>query len=176
VTYPAGQSSKEFERRMAAERRRAHGELVNRILGQGAVVKVERLSYRAFQRSFGRSTRIRGAGSFMRILRRRLGDSLVEFEPWRTCLSQVDHVSGARVKKPLSQRYHEFADGTRVGRDLYSAYLARFVEDGRLDLDQARAAWSSAEPFLRAIGFEPVSGRGFALPNRTGADRAPASG
>jgi hypothetical protein len=147
---------REIERRLAAERRRSHGELVNRILGQGAVVKVERLSYRAFQRMFGRSTRARGAGSFLRILRRRLGENLIEFEPRRTCLSQTDHVTGIRTKKPLSQRYHAFGDGTRVDRDLYAAWLARFVDNGVLDLDAARKAWPMPE----------VGPAGFTLPGR----------
>jgi putative transposase len=140
VRYVAlARQNRECERRLAAERRRSHGELANRILGQGTTVKTERLSYRAFQKLFGRSTKVRGAGLFMRILRRKLVGvgSLVEFEPRRTYLSQVDHVDGTRTKKPLSQRYHEFADGTRVGRDVYSAWLARFVEDHVLDLDQA---------------------------------------
>jgi hypothetical protein len=144
----------ELERRLAAERKRCHGELVNRILGCGVTIKTERLSYRSWQRRYGRSTKVRGAGMFMRILRRK-ADTLIEFEPRHTCLSQVDHVSGVRVRKPLSQRYHEFADGSRVDRDVYSAWLARFVEGGVLDLDAARAAWPM-----------PVTGRGFALPSR----------
>jgi putative transposase len=62
-----------------------------------------------------------------------------------------------------------FSDGTRVGRDLYSAFLARFVHNDRLDASQVRAAWPGAEALLRAAsdGFEPASGRGFALPHVT---------
>jgi hypothetical protein len=67
------------------------------------------------------------------------------------------------------QRYHQFPDGTRVGRDLYSAFVARFVLDNRLDAIQAAKAWRGAEAFLRAAsnGFEPASGKGFALPHAT---------
>jgi putative transposase len=38
---------REHERRLAAERKRSHGELANRILGQGTTVKTEKLSYKA---------------------------------------------------------------------------------------------------------------------------------
>ena len=47
---------RERERRLAAERKRAHGELANRIVGQGNVVKTEKISYVAFQKSFGCSS------------------------------------------------------------------------------------------------------------------------
>jgi hypothetical protein len=72
-------------------------------------------------------------------------------------------------KKPLRQRYHQFPDGTRVGRDLYSAFLARYVHDGCLDAIQAANAWAGTQAFLRAAsdGFEPARGRGFALPHVT---------
>jgi putative transposase len=32
-----------------------------------------------------------------------------------------------------AQRYHQFPDGTRVGRDLYSAFLARFEDSPGLN-------------------------------------------
>lgn len=45
----------ELERRLASKRQHAHGELCNRILRQGNIIKTERLSYRAFQKAFGKS-------------------------------------------------------------------------------------------------------------------------
>jgi hypothetical protein len=77
--------------------------------------------------------------------------------------------TGTYTKKPLSQRYHRFPDGTRVGRDLYSAFLARFVLDNRLDAIQAAKVWTGAGAFLRAAsnGFEPASGKGLALRHAT---------
>jgi putative transposase len=41
---------RERERCLAAERKRSHGELANRILGNGTTVKTEKLSYKAWQR------------------------------------------------------------------------------------------------------------------------------
>ncbi len=73
------------------------------------------------------------------------------------------------VQKPPSERYHQFPDGTRVGRDLYSTFLAGFVLDNRLDAIQAAKAQRGAEAFLRVAsnGFEPASGKSFAFPRVT---------
>lgn len=81
----------EVERRLAAERKRAHGELVNRILAQGSAIKTEKISYRSFQKNFGRSTKVRGAGMFVATLSRKAdaaGGSVNEFST-RTCRSST---------------------------------------------------------------------------------------
>ncbi len=173
---------RERERRLAAERKRAHGELANRILAQGSTIKTEKLSYRAFQRCFGRSAKVRGAGMFVAALRRKAqacGGGVVEFSAYHTRLSQFDHTTGEYVKKPLSQRVHVLGDGSgEVQRDLYSAFLARFVEADTLDARSAALAFPSAKPLLRRAAsgeqHEPASGVGFPHPHalrRVGAGR-----
>ncbi len=172
---------RERERRLAAERKRAHGELANRILAQGDQIKTEKLSYRAFQRAFGRSAKVRGAGMFMAALRRKAaatGGELVEFSACRTRLSQFDHSTGEYVKKPLAQRVHVFGDGSgEVQRDLYSAFLARFVDADKLDARSAALAFPAAKPLLRRAAsseLQPASGGGFPHPHvreRVGAGR-----
>lgn len=169
------------DRRLSAERKRCHGELTNRILGQGTTVKTEALSYRSFQKNFGKSTKVRGAGIFIGILRNKAkaaNGELIEFGTRHTCLSQFCHVTGERIKKQLSQRFHQFPDGTRVQRDLYSAFLARHVMEGRLDAIQAGKTWTGAEALLRAApdGIKPASGQGFCLPHALRDVRAGRSG
>lgn len=165
----------EMERRAAAERQRAHGELANRVLGQGDVIITERLSYRSFQKTYGRSVRRAAPGLFVTTLRRKAasaGAVVEEISTRSTRLSQACHVTGGHVKKPLSQRHHRFPDGTRVQRDLYSAYLARHVRAGadgvgRLDLVSAREGWARAEPLLRRAETErhqAAIGTGFPRP------------
>jgi len=162
-----------LERRLAAERRRAHGELCNRILGQGNIVKTEKLSYRAFQKMFGKSVGRSAPGKFIAELRRkaeRAGGKLMEFLPGKTRLSQYDHTTGEYVKKPLGQRIHHFGDGitSPVQRDLYSAFLACFVESDVLDASQVKEAWPGAEPLLRRAASrhnQSAMGEGFPLPN-----------
>jgi putative transposase len=142
---------RERERRLAAERKRCHGELANRILGQGTTIKTEKLSYRAFQCRFGRSSKVCGAGLFVGMLARKAvaaGGQLITFGTRSTAYRNSIMWTARLTRKPLSHRYHAFSDGTRVGRVLYSAFLARFVHGDRLDASQARQAWSDAEALL----------------------------
>jgi hypothetical protein len=113
---------------------------------------------------------------FMALLRRKTaaaGGQLLEFSTYRTRLSQFDHTTGEYLKKPLSQRVHVFGDGSGdVQRDLYSAFLARFVvsdgESDRLDARNAALAFPAAKPLLRRAAsseHQPASGGGFPHPH-----------
>jgi putative transposase len=145
---------KERERRLAAERKRSHGQLANRILAQGKTVKTEKLSYRSFQRCFGRSVKVRAPGMLVSTLARKAkaaGGELIEVTTWNTRLSQFDHTTGECTKKPLSQREQVFGDRVTapVQRDLYSAFLVFCCIANILDIRQVQKAWPSAEPLLR---------------------------
>jgi hypothetical protein len=161
----------DLERRLTAERKRSHGELANRLLAYGNVIKTEKVSYKSFQKNFGKSVKRRAPSLFVSIIKRKAesaGAEMIEFSTRTTRLSQFSHETGEYVKKPLSQRKHVFSDGTWVQRDLYSAWLARFVEQDRLDASQCDQHWVVAEPLLRraASGFnQSASGAGFALPH-----------
>ncbi len=178
------QARRERERRLAAERKRAHGELCNRILAQGKDIRLERLSYVAFQKCFGRSVKVRAPGMFVSMLIRKAesaGGEVIEIRTRHTKLSQFDHTTGEYVKKPLSQRIHIFGDGRTepVQRDLYSAFLARHCGEDCLDIRQVQKAWPDTEPFLRRAmskDSKSASGCGFPLPHghrAVRADRAP---
>ena len=143
----------EVRRKQREYRRSLHGQLINEILRMGDVVKLEKLSYRAFQRMFGKSVSVQAPGMFVARLRQKMHDygGLVdEFSTYQTKLSQVDHKTGEYTKKPLSQRWHKFDDGERVQRDLYSAFLAACVEDGQLSKTLADEQWSHVKPLLDA--------------------------
>jgi hypothetical protein len=164
----------EVERCLAAERKRAHGQLANRILREGTDIRLEKLSYRGWQKGrYGKSVTNRAPGMFVAILRRKkkaLGEELFEFSTRTTKLSQIDHKTGVCTKKALSERVHVFQDGEIVQRDLYSAHLARFVrEDETLDINHVVSTWTGAEPLLRCAlfgGNEKVArGVGFPLPH-----------
>lgn len=137
----------ELQRKMAATRKAAHGRLVNQVISMGATIKTEKLSYQSFQKNFGKSVGFRAPGLFLEILRRkaeRAGGEVVEFNTRTTALSQTCHC-GHKKKKLLKERWHRCdACGIVSQRDLYSAFLARFVENNRLDAFQAGSAWASA--------------------------------
>ena len=58
------------ERTLAAQRKRLHGQLAHEIVAVGDTILTEKISYRAWQRQFGRSVGLRAPGMFIAILRR----------------------------------------------------------------------------------------------------------
>jgi hypothetical protein len=108
---------------------------------------------------------------FVRMLERKAapGGELIEFATRNTCLSQFCHVDGTYEKKPLKQRYHQFPDAMRVGRDLYCAFLARYVRMVVSMRSKRRMLGQVTQAFPRAAsdGFEPARWRGYALPHVT---------
>ena len=153
----------ELHRKQAAHRRSLHGQLANSILRLGDVVRLEKLSYRALQQSFGRSVGMRAPGKLVELLKRKAesaGASVEEFPATANRLSQVCHNCGSVVAKPLSCRWHVCECGVRAQRDLYSAFLASCVEGGRLDAGRARELWPGVDALLQAassLAKQPAS-------------------
>jgi putative transposase len=118
----------------------------------GAPIKTEKLSYRSFQKNFGRSVKLRAPGMLVSTLRRKAegaGGGVIE------------------IKKLLSQRIHGFCDGAGQ-RDLYSAFLATCCATDTFDICQVEQTWPAAEPLLRRAMsrlLQPASGKGFARPH-----------
>ena len=141
----------ELQRKMAATRKTSHGEFVNKVLSIGNVIKTEKLSYVAFQKNYGKSVGFRAPGLFVEILKRKAasaGGKVIEFNTRTTRLSQSCQC-GNQKKKLLKDRWHHCdVCGIKAQRDLYSAYLAEFVEENRLDTSQAKQAWASAGTLL----------------------------
>ena len=143
----------EVQRKAAAYRRSLHGQLVNRVLAMGNDIRLEKVSYRAFQRQFGRSVGFRGPGMFVTLLKQKAASAaatVTEFSTHNTRLSQTCHQCGKVEKKPLSERWHRCECGVVAQRDLYSAFLAQYVEHHRLNADQAKLAWSGQDTVLQA--------------------------
>lgn len=162
---------RELHRVLAAYRREEHGRLANRVVAMGHTVMAEKLSYKAFQRMFGRSVRDRAPGEFMDHLRRKAasaGGEVIEFPTRTTKLSQSCQCE-AVVKKPLSQRWHDCSCGVQAQRDLYSAYLGLHVrknkESWMLDTESARKGWCAVEPLLeKAVSGVVQAARGGPVP------------
>jgi putative transposase len=174
------------ERCLASERKRSHGEDVNRTLALGDTFKLEKVSYRGWQKGFGRSVQRRAPGLYVSSMIRkaeRAGGTVIEIDTRKTRLSQYCHRSGEYRKKRLSERWHVFPDGTSVQRDLYSAWLACFVHEDCLDTSLLDERWTGAEPLLRqAVSrhMQSASGRGCPWPSggspagsAVGVDRLP---
>jgi len=146
----------DIARRQASHRKAQHGKLVNEILQIGTHIKTEKLSYKAFQKLYGSSVGLRAPGMFIEKLRRKAenaGGKLEDINTRSTKLSQACHC-GRYEKKKLSKRWHKCPCGVEGQRDLYSAYLACFVEKDTLIADQAHKAWSGMDIVLRTAMSE----------------------
>jgi hypothetical protein len=120
------------ERKLAAHRKSLHGRLVHEIVHVGNDIRIERISYKGWQKLFGKSVGQRGPGMLIDHLRRTVastGGTLTEVPTRTTMLSQYCHGCGRYQVKPLSQRWHQCACGVGpVQRDLYSAFLAAYLD------------------------------------------------
>jgi transposase len=161
-------SKANLERKLAAHRKSLHGQLVNDTLRLGAAIKLEKLSYKAFQKLFGKSVGKRAPGMFVSHLKskaERAGGQVVEIPTYSTKLSQTCQC-GRVKKKKLSERVHQCECGIVAQRDLYSAFLAKHIEPDTfvLQVSQLLVHWHSAELRLwaawrTATDTQPATGR-----------------
>lgn len=168
------------ERRLAAHRKSLHGRLVHEIVRVGNDIRIEKISYKGWQKRYGKSVGLRAPGMLIDHLRRtvaKTGGTLTEFPTRATKLSQYCHGCKTYVKKPLSQRWHHCACGVGpIQRDLYSAFLAAYLDrpDYLPSSAQYNLYWESAELRLRAA-LERLHQRakeGQVLPRSVGLTRA----
>jgi hypothetical protein len=166
------------EHKLAAHRKSLHGRLVHQIVRRGNAIRTEKLSYKAWQKQYGKSVGRNAPGMFLEHLKRTVastGGTLSEFPTHSTKLSQYCHGCGNYVKKPLSQRWHSCACGVGpVQRDLYSAWLAAHLDYPNTTPSIAQDSWEGAELRLRAA-VEVLAQRateGQALPRSVGIPRA----
>jgi hypothetical protein len=169
-----------LERKNAAHRKSLHNKLAREIVALGNTIQLEKISYKAWQKHYGKSVRRNAPGMFIEQLKRLVastGGILVEIPTQRAKLSQFCHGCGTCVKKPLSQRWHSCSCGVGpVQRDLYSAFLAAYLPANNLvpSCDLYNGVWEGAESRLRAA-HEEVQQRanaGQSLPQSMGIPRA----
>ncbi len=151
----------ETERKLSAERKRSHGQLVNDIIRLGNVVKTEKLSYKVWQKLYGKSVKVKAPGMFIAGLKRkaeRAGGQLLELNTWSLKMSQYDHISGEYSKKTLSERWHFLGDKNAqesviVQRDCYSAFLALCVIENEHQPSQLHLRWPVVKQLLEQAGW-----------------------
>ena len=166
------------ERKLAAHRKSLHRRLVHSIIRHGNTIRTEKLSYRAWQKQYGKSVGRNAPGMFLEHLRRTVastGGTLSEFSTRSTRLSQYCHGCGTYVKKPLSERWHSCACGIGpVQRDLYSAWLAAHLDPVNTIPSIAHDEWEGADLRLRAAVevLQQRANEGQVLPRSVGIPRA----
>ncbi|BDA68648.1 transposase, IS608 family [Calothrix sp. PCC 7716] len=143
---------RELERRKAVYAKSQNRGLANKIFREfGNNIKAEKVSVKAWQRRYGKAISNTSPSFFQSELARKAesaGGQFTTFSTQKTALSQT-HLDGTRIKKSLSERVHKDVSGFEMHRDLFSAYLARFINDNdELNVSQARRDWERTEPFL----------------------------
>ncbi|WML39497.1 transposase [Neobacillus sp. OS1-2] len=135
---------RELERRIKEVRKQLHGRDTNQILQRASFIQTEKLSYKAFQKMFGKSIGRKAPSMFITMLKRKVksqGGKLREFPTYSTKLSQTCHC-GIIKKKSLKKRWHKCECGVVAQRDLYSAFLARYVTPSNsVDIQKAKEDW-----------------------------------
>ena len=135
---------KELYRKLALYRKFSHQYEVNRMVMLGDTFCVEEMNFKALQKRakktevsektgkykkkkrFGKTIARRSPATFIRILSKKvtaLGGTFIKVKTSSFKASQYDHRADKYKKKELKERWHIFDDGTKVQRDLYSAFL-----------------------------------------------------
>ncbi len=167
-----------IERKFAAHRKSLHSKLVYEIVATGNTIITEKISYKAWQKMFGKSVGLRAPGMFVALLRRtvaKTGGTLYEVSTRTTKLSQFCHGCKTYTKKPLSQRWHTCQCGIGpVQRDVYSACLASYLDLRTLIPSIDPETWESVETRLQtAIEVSTQRAKeGQVLPRSMGIPRA----
>ncbi len=159
---------RELERKKAAYTKSQNRKIVNDILRHGNQIKTENVSVKGWQKRYGKAVSAKSPGLVQSELvrkaenaggrvikfstceqsRRRPPGCFVAGSAQKTALSQT-HLNGQRIKKSLSNRVHYDVTGAVMHRDLFSAYLSRFVNDeNNLLLHLAVQQWERSEPIL----------------------------
>ena len=95
---------RELYRKLAATRKRSHGQLAHRVLALGSTFQLEQLSYRAWQKTYGKSVQLCAPGMFVERLSRlavSAGGTIVAINAWRARLSQTCHCGQEQEESPL---------------------------------------------------------------------------
>lgn len=146
-----------LQHRQAETRKRQHIELANHLLSLGDCFYIENmvwpsLTHRAkkteisektgkmkCKKRFGKSIANKAPATLTNILKLKcasLGSPGVVKVPTSLRASQYNHQSKEYTLKPLSQRWNDMPDGSRIQRDLYSAFLLQHYNPQLKSFDQ----------------------------------------
>ena len=145
-------------RSLSEERKKLQGQLVNYLVSQASIIKMEYLNVKGLQKRsqdirinprtnrpfskkrFGKSIFRAAPSAFRQALETRAHQLGIDFEvisPKDVKPSQYNHITQTFDKKALSTRIFDLSEEwTNVQRDLYSAFLIGHIEDGIYQQEQ----------------------------------------
>ena len=143
---------------LSEERKKIQGKLVNHLVSQASLIKIEDLNIKGLQKRskeirinpktnrpfskkrYGKSVFRAAPSSFRQKLQTRasqLGVDIEIIQPKDLKPSQYNHITQTFEKKPLSTRLYDLSEKwTSVQRDLYSAFLIGHIENGSYQQEQ----------------------------------------
>ncbi|WP_016870544.1 MULTISPECIES: hypothetical protein [Fischerella] len=116
-------------------------------------------SVKGWQKRYGKAISAKSPGFVQSELKRKAenaGGQFIAFSTQKTALSQT-HLDGSRIKKSLSQRVHKDVTGLVMNRDIWSAYLARYINEDQLSLQDAQCEYPRLESLK--IGMAAISNK-----------------
>ena len=145
-------------RSLSEERRKLQGKLVNRLVSQASIIKIEDLNVKSLQKRsrdirinpktnrpfskkrFGKAVFRAAPSAFRNAIETRalqLGINVEVISPKNVKPSQYNHITQTFEKKPLSTRVYDLTDEyPDVQRDLYSAFLLGHIENDHYNQKQ----------------------------------------
>ena len=152
-------------RSLSEERTKLQGQLINRIVPQVSIIKIEELNVKGLQKRsrdirinpktnrpfskkrFGKAVFRAAPSAFRTALEKRalhLGIDVEIISPKNVKPSQYNHITQNFEKKLLSTRIYNLSDEYKnVQRDLYSAFLIGHIENGRYQQEQLEQDFSN---------------------------------
>lgn len=149
---------KKAYRSLSEERKKLQGKLINQLVSNASVIKIEELNVKGLQKRatdlrinpktnrpfskkrFGKSVFRAAPGAFRKALKTRatqLGIKIIMVSPRDVKPSQYNHILQTFEKKPLSTRIFDLSsEWTGLQRDLYSAFLIGHIENGHYQQEQ----------------------------------------
>ena len=154
------QSLKEYHRKASATRRCEHGQLVNLLLSVAGEIRIEKNSWKAFQRGhFAKSLGKSGISGFIEQLKSKAesaGLKVVEVKPYKLKLSQYDPYTETYEKKALNERWHRLGKSSEwIQRDVMSALLLQCadIENDKHIPTEVIKTLEGAKQLLRDAGY-----------------------
>jgi putative transposase len=148
----------ELSRVESVIRKCMHGKLTNKIRSKSDIAKFEKLSYKGWQKNFGKSIGKAAPGMFISMLKNKFsstGGRVVEIDAYKAKLTSGGcPMCGRPSKKALWERIHKCECGYEMQRDLTSALLAKTVDEKTHTVDAKSAkklAWESRSLLRTAI-------------------------
>ena len=165
-------------RSLSEERKKLQGQLVNRLVSQASIIKMEELGVKGLQKRsrdirinpktnrpfskkrFGKAIFRAAPSGFRTALETRafqLGIDVEVISPKDVKPSQYNHITQTFEKKPLSTRVYDLSDSyPGVQRDLYSAFLIGHIEKGHYQQDQLNQDFPDFYDQMKAFLQQPI--------------------